>query len=397
MNTPILEKAIEWLTSNKDKHTEQARVYLKEKGENFTYETGKSRGTNRRFIKATPKHGDNVEIISVNYPTEGLSFETKRKKVWSTLYIYIMYSSKTKAYKIGETRNLEKRLKDIRRGGTHGDSSVILVDSFPVDDRLLIGRAKIQVDHHFHSGKPYYFSDGKNHEWFDVSLEEAREAVKRGFERLEKDASLFRKKRLNKKVNRRLLRLCHIALSSRKTKCLTLLQFSLRCFNRTKELDIEIKLSISDKLLKRVFTTHNRLYIDHTDLFTPFISTDKFLRGVFLTSQHYRDKDSKGKLSRRDLEYMREYHKLILDSRDYVLSALNDVVIYESRSIWRDPILRLSSRLMFESHTFALCVRRNSYLITIEFYFMYNERIHNEKKYFLRLEDMASKFNISFK
>ncbi len=312
------------------------------------------------------------------------------------LYIYIMYSSKIDAYKIGESRNVSRRLKEIQRGSSHGDSSVVLIDKFEVDNKLLIHRKKNNVDSLFYPthNKQHHFKDNKWSEWFDISEDEARRAIIFGFKTLKAESEYFRSSRLKKRVNKRINYAISIAIHKKRrhSEIISLLEFINKCIKRCSELSIPIETKID---YIRVLTVYNRLYIDNKALFDIFITRDMFLKGVLLTAKMYKSKLYFKAPSKLDIFYIKEYHALIMRDISYIKSKIKSVELINDRYSSRKAILPLSSRLAWESSQFADAVRENSHLLSLEHYYSYNDRKHNDDLYFLSLVHRFKDFRIS--
>jgi len=199
-----------------------------------------------------------------------------------TLYIYIMYSKKINAYKIGESVAPERRLKEIQKGSAYGDSSTILVDKFPVDEKLLVHRAKTNVDSVFHLGinKRHKFPNAHYSEWFDISKEEAFLAIEKGFEKLKNEASDFRQKQFKDRWGRRYSRMLERTIQLKSfADFSTSMVFLQKIYNKLKG-NIEIK--VSDKSLYRLSTYHFKSYVSYKTFFDLLLGEITFYRALFL-------------------------------------------------------------------------------------------------------------------
>jgi len=319
------------------------------------------------------------------------------KKPQRTLYIYIMYSKKINAYKIGESVAPERRLKEIQKGSAYGDSSTILVDKFPVDEKLLVHRAKRCVDEVFHLGinKRHKFPNAHYSEWFDISKEEAYLAIKKGFEKLKRDSDTFRYQKLKTKINRRFNYALNKVMKNKTKKEKVLRTFNLlnRAIDKCKTLEINLKIDVEDKSIEKFFKNHNRLYIDNLEVFNLIITTDIFLKGVLFVAEKY--ELSKFRFGKNSLLYAKKYHNLIMGKREYILNKIKNIRLVNDRYSTREPILRISSVLSWECLQFEQEVRDNSHLLSLEYYILYNLPKQNEDTYFYSLKNRYKNFSIS--
>ncbi|SFV71553.1 hypothetical protein MNB_SV-13-1267 [hydrothermal vent metagenome] len=318
------------------------------------------------------------------------------------LYVYIFYSSKLKAYKIGESIDVERRLKEVRRGSAGGDSTTVYIDSFKIDEKLLIHRAKRGVDlifHHFGG----YTERIKNTEsdnwfyteWFKITEKEAREAITKGFDKLKKDSELYQKKKLCAKVNRRFN--LYINRRNKKSSFLNKVVFLNKCLDRCEVLGIDIDIEIKENTLNNIFSVQKTIFIRNVSLFEKLLTKDEMYKGVLIASDrynysfkryHYYHYSSKDKID------IALYHNFIMENKEDIINRIKSIRLINDRYSTREAILTLSSRLKWEAEQFAQAVRENYHLLSLEHYYSYNLNKHDDEFYFLSLRKRFDKFDI---